>query len=86
VDDPRYPQGNEANVFARDMLFSHEVWEEVGEDLFEAQDERPLLDISERILSIRSPDAASALLASVLWMPIIHVSPLWWDKKKSANN
>ncbi|MGB6422514.1 MAG: hypothetical protein WBD56_16770 [Anaerolineales bacterium] len=40
---------NEANAFTRDMLFLHEVWEEVGEDLIEAQDERPLLDIPERI-------------------------------------
>ena len=49
LDDPGYPQENEANAFTRDMLFLHEVWEEVGEDLIEAQDERPLLDIAERI-------------------------------------
>jgi hypothetical protein len=47
------------------MLFSHEVWEDVGEDLIEAQGERPLLDTAERILSICSLDAE----ASVFWMP-----------------
>jgi len=50
-----YPQENEANAFFRYMLFSLEVWKDVGDNPIEAQDGRTLLDIAERILSIRSP-------------------------------
>jgi len=30
VDDPGYPQGNEANAFTLDIRISHELWEEGG--------------------------------------------------------
>ena len=49
VDVSGYPQENGVNAFTRNVLFSHEVCEEVGEDLIEAQDERQRRDIVERI-------------------------------------
>ncbi len=76
VVDPGYPQENGVNAFTRNVLFSREVWKEVGVDRRNRQqlEGRPRLHPGVyRIVEVRSFPEKRADSPDKFWLDIARV-------------